>query len=268
MTLQQLKYVTAVAETGTISGAAQARFLSQPSLTAAIHDLEQELNITIFSRTNRGVALTPAGDEFLGYVRQVLEQTDLIEERYTGSAPRRHRFSVSTQHYSFAVEAFVDLLQEHGGPEYDFCIRETKTYEIIEDVARLRSEVGVLYLNAFNTPVLTRVIREHELEFHSLFTARPHVFVSRTNPLAGRPSVTLDDLAPYPRLSYEQGEHNAFYFSEEILSTLECAKEIMVSDRATLFNLLIGLDGYTGFTTIQYEILGVMLTQAPVPNHI
>ena len=151
MTLQQLKYVTAVAETGTISGAAQARFLSQPSLTAAIHDLEQELNITIFSRTNRGVALTPAGDEFLGYVRQVLEQTDLIEERYTGSAPRRHRFSVSTQHYSFAVEAFVDLLQEHGGPEYDFCIRETKTYEIIEDVARLRSEVGVLYLNAFNT---------------------------------------------------------------------------------------------------------------------
>lgn len=151
MTLQQLKYVTAVAETGTISGAAQALFLSQPSLTAAIHDLEQELNITIFSRTNRGVALTPAGDEFLGYARQVLEQTDLIEERYTGSAPRRHRFSVSTQHYSFAVEAFVDLLQEHGGPEYDFCIRETKTYEIIEDVARLRSEVGVLYLNAFNT---------------------------------------------------------------------------------------------------------------------
>lgn len=216
MTLQQLKYVTAVAETGTISGAAQALFLSQPSLTAAIHDLEQELNITIFSRTNRGVALTPAGDEFLGYARQVLEQTDLIEERYTGSAPRRHRFSVSTQHYSFAVEAFVDLLQEHGGPEYDFCIRETKTYEIIEDVARLRSEVGVLYLNAFNTPVLTRVIREHELEFHSLFTARPHVFVSKTNPLAGRPSVTL-----------------------------ECAKEIMVSDRATLFNLLIGLDGYT-----------------------
>ena len=181
----------------------------------------------------------------MGYARQVLEQTDLIEERYTGSAPRRHRFSVSTQHYSFAVEAFVDLLQEHGGPEYDFCIRETKTYEIIEDVARLRSEVGVLYLNAFNTPVLTRVIREHELEFHSLFTARPHVFVSKTNPLAGRPSVTLDDLAPYPRLSYEQGEHNAFYFSEEILSTLECAKEIMVSDRATLFNLLIGLDGYT-----------------------
>lgn len=205
MTLQQLKYVTAVAETGTISGAAQARFLSQPSLTAAIHDLEQELNITIFSRTNRGVALTPAGDEFLGYARQVLEQTDLIEERYTGSAPRRHRFSVSTQHYSFAVEAFVDLLQEHGGPEYDFCIRETKTYEIIEDVARLRSEVGVLYLNAFNTPVLTRVIREHELEFHSLFTARPHVFVSKTNPLAGRRPSPWTTWPPTPGCPMSRG---------------------------------------------------------------
>ena len=245
MTLQQLKYVTAVADAGTISGAAQALFLSQPSLTAAIRELEQELNITIFSRTNRGVVLTAAGEEFLGYARQVLEQTDLIEERYIGSAPRRHRFSVSTQHYSFAVEAFVDLLKEHGGAEYDFRIRETKTYEIIEDVSRLRSEVGVLYLNAFNRPVLTRVLREHELAFHPLFTAQPHVFVSKSNPLAQRRSITLDDLAPYPRLSYEQGEHNAFYFSEEILSTLECDKEIMVSDRATLFNLLIGLNGYT-----------------------
>ena len=180
-------------------------FLSQPSLTAAIRELEQELNITIFSRTNRGVVLTAAGEEFLGYARQVLEQTDLIEERYTGSAPRRHRFSVSTQHYSFAVEAFVDLLKEYGGPEYDFRIRETKTYEIIEDVSRLRSEVGVLYLNEFNRPVLTRVLREHELEFHPLFTARPHVFVSKANPLAERRALTLDDLAPYPRLSYEQG---------------------------------------------------------------
>ena len=245
MTLQQLKYVITVAAKGTISEAAKALFITQPSLTAAIKDLEAEFGIAIFNRTNKGVTPTPEGEEFLGYARQIMEHTNLLEERYGGKQAGKHLFCVSAQHYSFVVEAFVDLLQEHGGPEYDFCIRETKTYEIIEDVARLRSEVGVLYLNAFNTPVLTRVIREHELEFHSLFTARPHVFVSKTNPLAGRPSVTLDDLAPYPRLSYEQGEHNAFYFSEEILSTLECAKEIMVSDRATLFNLLIGLDGYT-----------------------
>ena len=245
MTLQQLKYVTAVAETGTISGAAQALFLSQPSLTAAIHDLEQELNITIFSRTNRGVALTPAGDEFLGYARQVLEQTDLIEERYTGSAPRRHRFSVSTQHYSFAVEAFVDLIREYGGEEYDFRIRETQTYELIEDVAKLRSEVGVLYLNRFNETVIRKTLREHDLKFTRLFMAKPHVFIGAANPLASRSSITLSDLEPYPRLSYEQGEHNSFYFSEEILSTLDSRKDILVSDRATLFNLLIGLNGYT-----------------------
>ena len=245
MTLQQLRYVTTVAETGTISGAAKALFISQPSLTAAIQELEKEMGITIFLRTNRGVVLSREGDEFLGYARQVLMQAELLEDRYGAQSSHRQQFAVSAQHYNFAARVFARVVRDMGGERYSMTFRETTTYEVIEDVGRMRSEVGVLYLTAFNTPVLTRVIREHELEFHSLFTARPHVFVSKTNPLAGRPSVTLDDLAPYPRLSYEQGEHNAFYFSEEILSTLECAKEIMVSDRATLFNLLIGLDGYT-----------------------
>ena len=152
---------------------------------------------------------------------------------------------MSAQHYSFAVEAFVELLREYGGEEYDFRIRETQTYEIIEDVAKLRSEVGVLYLNNDNETVLRKVIREHDLLFTPLFTAKPHVFVSAASPLAEKSALTLDDLKPYPRLSYEQGEHNAFYFSEEILSTLDSKKDILVRDRATLFNLLIGLDGYT-----------------------
>lgn len=245
MTLQQLRYVTAVADTGAISRAAQKFYVSQPSITAAIRELEEELNLTIFRRTNRGAVLTPEGEEFLGYARQVLAQTELIEERYLGSAPVKHQFCVSAQHYSFAVEAFVVLLKEYGGDQYDFRIRETQTYEIIEDVARLRSEVGVLYLNHDNETVLRKVIREHDLEFTPLFTAKPHVFVSAASPLAGKARLTLDDLAPYPRLSYEQGEHNAFYFSEEILSTRDSKKDILVRDRATLFNLLIGLDGYT-----------------------
>lgn len=245
MTLQQLRYVTAVADTGAISRAAQKFYVSQPSITAAIRELEEELNLTIFRRTNRGAVLTPEGEEFLGYARQVLAQAELIEERYLGSAPVKHQFCVSAQHYSFAVEAFVVLLKEYGGDQYDFRIRETQTYEIIEDVARLRSEVGVLYLNHDNETVLRKVIREHDLEFTPLFTAKPHVFVSAASPLAGKARLTLDDLAPYPRLSYEQGEHNAFYFSEEILSTRDSKKDILVRDRATLFNLLIGLDGYT-----------------------
>lgn len=245
MTLQQLRYVTAVADAGNISKAAQKFYISQPSLTNSIRELEQELGLTIFHRTNRGVVLTPEGEVFLGYARQVLAQVELIEEKYLGTAPIKHQFCVSAQHYSFAVEAFVKLLKEYSGDEYDFRIRETQTYEIIEDVAHLRSEVGILYLNHDNETVLRKVIWEHDLEFTPLFTAKPHVFVSASSPLAKKERLTLDDLKPYPRLSYEQGEHNSFYFSEEILSTLDSKKDILVRDRATLFNLLIGLDGYT-----------------------
>ena len=245
MTLQQLRYVTAIAEAGTLSEAARRFYIAQPSLTASLRELEEELGLTIFRRTNRGAVLTPEGEEFLGYARQVLAQMDLMEEKYLGAAPVKHQFCVSTQHYSFAVEAFVDLIREYGGEEYDFRIRETQTYELIEDVAKLRSEVGVLYLNRFNETVIRKTLREHDLKFTRLFMAKPHVFIGAANPLASRSSITLSDLEPYPRLSYEQGEHNSFYFSEEILSTLDSRKDILVSDRATLFNLLIGLNGYT-----------------------
>ena len=245
MTLQQLRYAVVTAEKKTISEAAASLYLAQPSLTKALKELEKEMGITIFTRTNRGVAVSKEGEVFLGYARQVLEQAALIEEKYLAHTGEKQEFCVSTQHYSFAVEAFVELLKEYGGEEYDFRIRETQTYEIIEDVAKLRSEVGVLYLNHDNETVLRKVIREHDLIFTPFFTAKPHVFVSAASPLAQKKALTLDDLKLYPRLSYEQGEHNAFYFSEEILSTLDSKKDILVRDRATLFNLLIGLDGYT-----------------------
>lgn len=265
MTLQQLKYIVTVAEKGSISEAARELFLSQPSLTAAIRELEAELNITIFIRTNKGVRLSVDGEEFLGYARQVIEQTDLIEEKYTGKAAGKHQFCVSAQHYSFVVEAFVDLLQKYGGEEYDFRIRETQTYEIIEDVAKLRSDVGVLYRNRFNETVIDKELRGHDLTFHPLFVARPHVFICASNPLAQKDAVTLEDLEPYPRLSYEQGEHNAFYFAEEILSTRESRKDIVVRDRATLFNLLIGLNGYTICSGVISEALnGANIVSVPL----
>lgn len=245
MTLSQLKYVVEVVNCGTISKAAEKLYLSQPSLTAAIKELEAELGITVFKRTNKGVVLTADGEEFLGYARQVIIQTNLIEERYSGEKTGRRKFCVSTQHYSFAVEAFLALLEECGGDAYDFRLRETKTYEIIEDVAKLQSEVGILFLNKFNETVLRKAFREHELEFTRLFIAEPHIFVGQSHPLAEKEKVTLSDLVPYPRLSYEQGAHNAFYFAEEIQSTRPSDKDIMVCDRATLFNLLIGMDGYT-----------------------
>ena len=245
MTLQQLKYVITVANTGTITEAANRLFISQPSLTNAIHELEKEMNITIFNRTNKGISISKEGEDFLGYARQVLEQAAILEDKYKGGSGGKKQFYVSTQHYSFAVNAFVDLIKEYGQDEYDFSLRETQTYEIIEDVARMRSEIGILFLNDFNETVLGKILKSHELEFHPLFVARPHVFISRKHPLAGNAVITNEELEQYPYLSFEQGEHNSFYFSEEIFSVVERKKNIRVRDRATLFNLLIGLNGYT-----------------------
>ncbi len=245
MTLKQLKYIVTVAETGNITEAAGKLFIAQPSLTSAIQELEKEFDITIFRRTRKGIEITPDGEEFLGYARQVLNQADLIEERYTGSSSGKPRFCVSSQHYSFVVEAFVRLLKEFEGERYEFHVRETQTYKIIEDVARHTSEIGVLYVNEFNRTVIKKALRDNNLVFRLLFTARPHVFIGKNSPLAGKREITLEDLKPYPRLSYEQGEHNSFYFSEEILSIVDADKELVVLDRATLFNLLIGMNGYT-----------------------
>ena len=245
MTLQQLRYVIMVAETGTITEAAGKLYISQPSLTNAIHELEKEMNLVIFNRTNRGISLSKEGEEFLGYARQVLEQASILEDKYKGKGGGKKQFCVSTQHYSFAVNAFVDLIKEYGQDEYDFSIRETQTYEIIEDVAHMRSEIGILFLNDFNEVVLQKILKSNDLKFHKLFVAKPHVFISRRHPLADHKVITNEELEAYPYLSFEQGEHNSFYFSEEIFSASERKKNIRVRDRATLFNLLIGLNGYT-----------------------
>lgn len=250
MTLQQLKYIVTVADKGSISDAAKELFISQPSLTNAIKELENEMQITIFSRTNKGIVVSNAGDEFLAYARQVLEQANLLEERFLNAKKQSPRFSVSTQHYSFAVNAFVDVIREFGGSQYDFTLRETQTYEIIEDVSRLKSEIGILYTSSKNKEVIMKLIKQNSLEFEELFVANPHVFISSKHPLSGKDEITLDELEEYPYLSFEQGDYNAFYFSEEILSTLDRNKNIKVRDRATLFNLVIGLNGYTVSTGV------------------
>ena len=245
MTLLQLKYVVEVAKTGNITEAAKRLYLSQPSLTNAIRELEKEMQITIFCRTNRGVTVTNEGDLFLSYARQVLEQTDLLTEKFTGKGAGSRHFSGSCQHYSFAVNAFVDVIREYGGKQYDFVLRETQTHEIIEDVSRLKSEIGILYTSSKNEEVIMKFIRQSDLLFEELFVAKPHVFLSSRHPLAAKATLSIEDLEDYPYLSFEQGEYNSFYFSEEILSTLDRRKSIKVRDRATLFNLVIGLDGYT-----------------------
>ncbi len=245
MTLQQLKYFTVVAECGNITEAAEKLFIAQPSLTSAIHSLENEMGVIAFIRSNKGVELTRDGEVLLSYARQLLEQADVMTEHFRGEHSQKPRFSVSCQHYSFAVNAFVDVIRKYNADTYSFTLRETQTYEIIDDVSVGRSEIGILYLSEHNGSVLSKLIRKNDLTFQQLYCARPHVFISCEHPLAAKNTITTADLEPYPYLVFEQGKHNSFYFSEEFLSALELPKNIMVRDRATLFNLLIGLNGFT-----------------------
>ena len=245
MTLQQLKYIITIAECGSITSAAQKLFITQPSLSKSIADLEAEMGITIFYRNNRGVYLSQDGLKFLSYAHQVIEQAQLLEQQYKKKEVIRRVFSISAQHYAFVVNAFVVLVKEYSKSKYEFTLRESKTFDIIEDVRTAKSELGVLFLSNFNREIILRIIQNADLKFSTLFNVKPHIFVSRTNPLADRLSVTLDELKNYPRLTFEQGTNNSFYYAEEPHITEESPKSIIVTDRATLFNLIIGLNGYT-----------------------
>ncbi|MEV8273567.1 LysR family transcriptional regulator [Microbacterium sp. NPDC077184] len=264
VTLQHLRYFIEVAAEGSITAAADLLYVAQPTMSAAMKDLEARVGRTLLLRSARGVTLTADGTEFLGYAKQVVEQMSLLEERYIGRPPSRRLLAVSAQHYSFAVDAFVRMVRASDAAEYDFSLRETRTWDIIEDVRTLRSELGILYRNDFNGNVLDKLLRDAGLVFRPLFLASPHIFISRKNPLAARDRVTLDDLADLPRLTFDQGANNSFYFAEEILSTLSSAREIRVSDRATIFNLMIGLEGYTISTGIISDDLDPEIVAIPL----
>lgn len=250
MRIQQLQYVIKIVETGSMNEAAKQLYITQPSLSNAVRNLETEMGIQIFIRNPKGITLTKDGMEFLSYARQILEQTALLEERYKGDNTSRELFSVSSQHYAFVVNAFVALFNGTDMTQYELFLRETRTWEIIDDVKNFRSEIGVLFLNSYNRDVLTKLFDDNSLIATTLFTTTPHIFVSKSNPLANRKKLSMKDLEDYPYLSYDQGLHNSFYFSEEMMSQIAHPKSIVVSDRATLFNLMIGLDGYTVATGI------------------
>ncbi|MCD7716164.1 MAG: LysR family transcriptional regulator [Lachnospiraceae bacterium] len=244
MTLTQLLYAVTIADMKSMNKAAAALYVSQPALSAAIRDLEDELHIELFIRSNRGIMITPEGTEFLRYARQMSELRRMIEERYAGKEMKK-TFSVSTQHYSFAVEAFIELAKKFGMDEYEFAIHETKTGEVIENVRNYRSEIGVLYLNDFNEKALRKIFQENEVEYSFLFQCGISVYLSQSHPLANKERISFDELKPYPCLSFEQGEKNSFYFAEEVLSTCEYSQIIKADDRATMLNLMVGLNGYT-----------------------
>ena len=245
MTLTQLQYAVTIAKTKSMNQAANELFVSQPALSGAMKELEEELGTQLFIRNNRGIVITTEGEEFLSYARQMVELGNLVEERFVNKSITRKKFSVSMQHYTFAVEAFIELAKKFSIGEYELAVHETKTHEVIEKVKNYRSEIGVLYINSFNEKAIRQILEEAELEFIPLYDCGICVYLSSSHPLADREKITMEELAEYPCLSFEQGDRNSFYFAEEVLSTLEYKQIIKADDRATMLNLMTGLNGYT-----------------------
>lgn len=245
MTLTQLRYAVAVASSDSMNEAARKLFISQPSLSASIKELEEEIGMELFRRSNRGILLTREGEEFIGYARQMVEQYELIESRFISRKKVRKKFSVSMQHYTFAVSAFVQLVKQFGMDEYEFAVRETRTWEVMDDVRNFRSEIGILYINDFNEKSLRKLFQTYGLEFHELLKCHIYVYMAKSHPLASKKEIALEELEEYPCLSFEQGNYNSFYFAEEVLSTYDYKRLIKGNDRATMLNLMIGLNGYT-----------------------
>lgn len=245
MTIQQLRYVITIAEQGSFNKASEVLYVSQPSLTESVKELENELGITIFLRSGRGVTLTGDGVEFIGYAREAYHQIENINERYGESGTRKKKFGVTTQHYSFAVKSFVELVKKLSTDKYEFAIREARTQQVIDDVVTMKSEIGILFLSNFNSPVIGKLLRTNKLEFHELKECEAYVYLWKGHPLAGRKSIKFDELTPFPCLSFEQGGNGSMYFAEEILASYQYPRAIKATDRATMLNLMVGLNGFT-----------------------
>ena len=264
MTLQQLKYADAVATCGSISEAARRVFATQPTLTESIRALEEELRTALFTRTARGVTVTREGEEFLASARQILDDAARIAAKYTGKAVRRPQFAVSCQHYAFAVDAFMEVVKANGAEAYDFTLRETVTSEIIDDVARHRSEIGILYLSSRNEKALRKILKKEELQFDELYTAQPHVFLGKKHPLAKKKFIRPAELDDFPYITYEQGVENALYFAEEVMPAIDRKKNIRVRDRATMTNLVLGLDGFTVASGVHAKAYNPAIVSVPL----
>lgn len=244
MTLQQLQQVITIAESKSMNEAAKKLFVSQPNLSSVVRELEEETGITLFIRSNRGIVMTPEGEEFIGYAKQVVEQYRLLENRYIYNEAKK-KFSVSMQHYSFAVKAFVEMVKSVGMEEYEFAIHETQTNQVIENVRSMKSELGVLFLSEFNESVLQKLFKEYDLVFEELFACDTYVYLWKGHPLVTQKQICMQELEEYPCLVFEQGRNNSFYFSEEMKSTYDYKRIIKADDRGTMLNLMVGLNGYT-----------------------
>ncbi len=244
MNISQIKYVLEVAKSTSIRKAAEKLYISQPALSASIKELEEELGILIFERTNKGISLTDEGREFVTYAKKVHSQYEILEDRYLSRDSDKERFSVSSQHYNFSIRAFTEVIKKHGPDRYVFSFHETKTREVLEDVRTLKSEVGIISFSGANEGVIRKLIRESGLDFTPLMKRETYIYVWKDHEFAGRQEISIDELSDYPCISFDQSDNSNFYLSEEAMADYEFKKLIKSDDRATTMELIAELHGY------------------------
>lgn len=253
MTILQLKYVLAIASSSSMREAASKLFVSQPALSATIHELEEELNIKIFDRNNKGISISEQGREFLTYAKQAVSQYELIEDRYLEKDKDKKHFSVSMQHYVFAVHAFVNTVRNFDSNRFVYSVYETRTDEVLTNVKNLKSEIGVIAYSVSNENIVKKLFREYQLDFYPLMVRKTFAYVWKDHPLAERKEISLEELKGYPCVSFDQSSDHDFYLSEEALGDYEFEKLIKSNDRATSSEIMAKLNGYSIGTGIMTE---------------
>jgi len=255
MTILQLKYVISIAGSKSLREAASRLYVSQPALSTAIRELEEELGIQLFERTNKGIRLTEQGNEFLAYAKEAVSRYELIEDRYLDRDKEKIHFSVSMQHYVFAVHAFIQVTREADPEKFVFSVHETRTDEVLNNVRSLKSEVGVVSFSRSNEKVMKKLFREYQLEFTPLLTRETFVYVWKDHPEAKRKELSLEDMKKYPCISFDQSSESEFYLTEEALGDYDFDKLIKTNDRATSAELMAALNGYAVGTGVMTSSL-------------
>ena len=254
MTIQQCKYVLEILKKGSFNEAAKTLYIAQSSLSAAVKSLESELNIKIFERSNNGVCLTSDGAEFVRYASQIIEQNDFILAKYK-SEQRYQKLYIATQHYDFVADIFGKMLNTVTDDSYKISLIETKTYNVINDVENGYCDIGIIAIKNTDFDIMKRILINKKLNFTPLFKTSPHVFVRKKHPVCNQNILTYTQLMQYPFVSYEQGNHNVSFFTEEIMESIDVKKHIEISDRASLMNVLMTTDSYTIGTGIMPSAL-------------
>ncbi len=244
MNINQLKYVIEVAASSSMREAATKLFVTQPALSESIRELEDELGILIFERTNKGISVTEAGREFLNYAKSAVGQYEILEERYLSRDSGKEHFSVSTQHYTFSIRAFTEMIKKAQPERFVFSIHETRTRDVLEDVRNLRSEVGIVSFSGTNEAVLKKLFRDYQLEFTPLMTRDTYVYVWKGHELAGRKEISIEEMRGYPCVSFDQSDDSSFYLTEEAMADYDFDKMIKSDDRATSMEIIAELGGY------------------------